>query len=331
MWRCRTPSIAGGPGRASRGRDCRVVAHVRDEAAGGQRSAVCGGATSVILGSSSRRRRRGPSRSPHARRSAPAVPSARRRRRARRRPRGRCGRRGGADRTSGCRCRCRSPRRRRRVAACAGPVGSSPAHTEPAVSRKLMVIGAAVPGTPSMRASPRRRRRPAGVSDVMSDGMPVFSVSMRGGRFVAAARSVPVSSANGRTAASMLPQFGVVSTRVAVGLQLGEQEFEIHPGLLLAATMPTLLVSGSAPPRPSIWRRSGDPIAASSTGSRSATIGRKVRGAEERSARRAAAHEPAGNGGLHGDLSERPRLHGRARRPYCAPVRASIENPASLY
>ena len=34
------------------------------------------------------------------------------------------------------------------------PVGRRPAHTEPAVSRKLILIGAAVPGAPSIRALP---------------------------------------------------------------------------------------------------------------------------------------------------------------------------------
>jgi hypothetical protein len=34
--------------------------------------------------------------------------------------------------------------------------------------------------------------------------------------------------------------------------------------------MPALLVSGWAPPRPSIWRGSGEPMAASSTRSRAA-------------------------------------------------------------
>jgi len=34
------------------------------------------------------------------------------------------------------------------------PVGSKPGATEPAVSRKLILIGADVPGTPSIRASP---------------------------------------------------------------------------------------------------------------------------------------------------------------------------------
>ena len=34
------------------------------------------------------------------------------------------------------------------------PVGNREPHTEPAVSRKLILIGAAVPGTPSMRVPP---------------------------------------------------------------------------------------------------------------------------------------------------------------------------------
>ena len=36
----------------------------------------------------------------------------------------------------------------------ARPVGSSAPHVEPAVSEKLRAMGAAVPGTPSMAASP---------------------------------------------------------------------------------------------------------------------------------------------------------------------------------
>ena len=37
------------------------------------------------------------------------------------------------------------------------PVGSSAPHVDPAVSEKLRGIGAAVPGTPSMRAVPSYR------------------------------------------------------------------------------------------------------------------------------------------------------------------------------
>ena len=44
--------------------------------------------------------------------------------------------------------------RRRRSTSTARPVGRSAPHVEPAVSEKLSGIGAAVPGTPSMRASP---------------------------------------------------------------------------------------------------------------------------------------------------------------------------------
>ena len=66
----------------------------------------------------------------------------------------------------------------------------------------------------------------------------------------------------------MLPQFGVVSTVSLSELQLREQEIEIDAGPRALETMPTLLVSGCAPPSPSIWRLSGEPITASSTLSR---------------------------------------------------------------
>ena len=69
--------------------------------------------------------------------------------------------------------------------------------------------------------------------------------------------------------------------------------------------MPTLLVSGCAPPRPSIWRLSGEPITASSTWSRVGDVGGQVGGLEERAARGAAAHEQAGNRGLHGVRTRR--------------------------
>src|SRR5690348_11963680 len=47
------------------------------------------------------------------------------------------------------------------------------------------------------------------------------------------------------------------------------------PGRGEADTMATLLVRGSAPPTPSIWRGSGEPMAASSTRSRNAgSVGR---------------------------------------------------------
>ena len=40
------------------------------------------------------------------------------------------------------------------ISSTARPVGSSAPHMEPAASEKVSAIGAAVPGTPSMRASP---------------------------------------------------------------------------------------------------------------------------------------------------------------------------------
>src|SRR5258707_1354188 len=59
------------------------------------------------------------------------------------------------------------------------PVGSRPEQTEPAVSRKLISMGAELPGAPSMRAEPSYSTWPPGVCTVMSAAMPVFSVSTR--------------------------------------------------------------------------------------------------------------------------------------------------------
>ncbi len=140
-----------------------------------------------------------------------------------------------------------------------------------------MVIGAAVPGTPSMRASPWYSTRPPGVATVMSHCMSVLSVSTRKVLVSPRAATIPVSSANGTTAASMLPQLGVVSTVSLSGCSCANRKSRSTPGLLPWRTMPTLLVSGCAPPRPSIWRRSGEPMTASSTRSRWAmSVGRSA-------------------------------------------------------
>ena len=53
-------------------------------------------------------------------------------------------------------------------------MGNNAPHTEPAVSRKLMFTGEAVPGTPSMRALPAYSTRPPGVCTSMSHSVPVF-------------------------------------------------------------------------------------------------------------------------------------------------------------
>ena len=148
------------------------------------------------------------------------------------------------------------------------PVGSRPGATEPAVSRKLIVIGAEVPGAPSMRALPSYSTWPFGVSTVMSHCMSVLSVSTRSVVVSPCGLTMPVSSANGTTAASMLPQLGVVSTVSLSGCSWANRKSRSTPGLLPLDTMPTLEVSGCAPPRPSIWRLSGEPITDSSTLSR---------------------------------------------------------------
>ena len=148
------------------------------------------------------------------------------------------------------------------------PVGSRPLQTDPAVSRKLIVIGAALPGTPSIRASPAYSTRPPGVATVMSHCMSVLRVSTRNVLAAPRGATIPVSSANGTTAASMLPQFGVVSTVSLSGCSCANRKSRSTPGLLPGETMPTLLVSGCAPPRPSICRGSGEPMTASSTRSR---------------------------------------------------------------
>ena len=151
------------------------------------------------------------------------------------------------------------------------PVGSSPEHTEPAVSRKLIAIGAAVPGTPSILALPSYSTRPPGVCTVMSHCMSVLRVSTRSVVVSPCGCTRPTSSANGTTAASMLPQLGVVSTSARSTITWAKRKSRSTPGFVLRRTMPTLLVSGLAPPSPSICRLSGDPSAASRMRSRLTT------------------------------------------------------------
>ena len=148
------------------------------------------------------------------------------------------------------------------------PVGSRPEQTEPAVSRKLISMGAELPGAPSMRAEPSYSTWPPGVCTVMSAAMPVFSVSTRKVLVSPREETMPVSSAKGTTPASMLPQLGVVSTVSLSGCSWAKRNSRSMPSLSERLTMPTLLVSGCAPPTPSICRLSGEPMAASSTRSR---------------------------------------------------------------
>ncbi len=98
------------------------------------------------------------------------------------------------------------------------PVGSSaPPVLEPAMSRKSITIGAAVPGTPSMRASPSYRTRPPGVCTVATAMLAVFTMWMRTFVSPSAAATRPFSIANGPIPASMLPQFCDASTRGSSG------------------------------------------------------------------------------------------------------------------
>ena len=105
----------------------------------------------------------------------------------------------------------------------------------------------------------------------MSLKVPVLRVSTRKVVTSPVALTRPVSNPNGATAASILPQFGVVSTRASLTETCAKRNSRSTPGFCPVRTIPTLLVKGSAPPSPSIWRVSGDPITASSTASRSGT------------------------------------------------------------
>src|ERR1041385_3538174 len=112
----------------------------------------------------------------------------------------------------------------------------------------------------------------------MSHVMSVLSVRTRNVLVSPRGATSPVSSANGTPAASMLPQVAVTSTVSSPGCSCANRKSSSTPGASPRLTMPTLLVSGCAPPRPSIWRLSGEPITASSTRSRVAgSAGRSPR------------------------------------------------------
>ena len=96
------------------------------------------------------------------------------------------------------------------------------------------------------RARPRIPRGPPGVCTSMSHSVPVFLVSTRSVVTSPRAATRPLSIANGTTAASMLPQLGVVSTSASRSRHLREQEFEIHAVLCPARRCPPC---SSADPR----------------------------------------------------------------------------------
>ncbi|EWS65042.1 hypothetical protein Y695_01712 [Hydrogenophaga sp. T4] len=92
------------------------------------------------------------------------------------------------------------------------PVGKSCPVTAPQASRKFSSTGAAVPATPSMRASPSYVTLPPGVHTVTSICEPVLTLWMRTVVVPSCAGISPCSIANGATPESMLPQLGRVST-----------------------------------------------------------------------------------------------------------------------
>ena len=124
------------------------------------------------------------------------------------------------------------------------PVGSSEPQTEPAVSRKLMLIGAAVPGTPSMRASPAYSTRPPGVWTSMSLRVPVLRVNTRKVVTSPVGLTRPVSKAEGRHRGQHVAAVRRGIDPRFLDRDLREQKLEVHPALAPARTMPTLLVSG---------------------------------------------------------------------------------------
>ena len=122
-----------------------------------------------------------------------------------------------------------------------------------------------------MRALPSYSTRPPGVCTSMSLRVPVLRVNTRSVLTSPRASTRPVSIPKGTTAASILPQFGVVSTRASVTDTCANRNSRSTPAVRPGRTMPTLLVSGSAPPRPSICRASGEPMMRSSAASRDST------------------------------------------------------------
>ena len=89
------------------------------------------------------------------------------------------------------------------------PVGSSAPHEPPAMSAKSSVIAAAVPGTPSIAASPPYSGRPPASGNVAVARLSVFTMKIRTDAVVAPGSGAtrPRSTANGPMPARMLPQF----------------------------------------------------------------------------------------------------------------------------
>ena len=113
------------------------------------------------------------------------------------------------------------------IASTAEPVGSSEPQLEPATSRNSIGIAAAVPGTPSMRASPSYSTAPPGVGTCATAMLPVFTMWMRTGVVAPATGTSPFSIAHGPTPARMLPQFWLSLTSRLVDHDLQEQVVDI--------------------------------------------------------------------------------------------------------
>ena len=141
---------------------------------------------------------------------------------------------------------------------------------EPATSRNSSGIAAAVPGTPSMRASPSYSTAPSGVGTCATAMLPVFTMWMRTGVVVAGDRHEPVLDRPRADAGENVAAVLAVADFGLVDHDLQEQIVDVGMRRARDALMTaTLLVSGCAPPTPSICRASGEPMAASSTRSRS--------------------------------------------------------------
>ena len=91
-------------------------------------------------------------------------------------------------------------------------MGKSAPQNEPDVSSTSIMIGAATPGTPSMRASPWYSTSPPGVRMRAMALSPEFTMWMRTTVSPSSAGRSPCSMANGPTPASMFPQLGLTST-----------------------------------------------------------------------------------------------------------------------
>ncbi|MFT6775862.1 MAG: hypothetical protein ACJA1L_003585 [Paracoccaceae bacterium] len=93
----------------------------------------------------------------------------------------------------------------RSITSCRLPVGGSAPQDDPTASMKFSAAAAAVPGTPSMAASPLQRTPPPRVSMLASTRAPVLTAWMRTAARSPVAATSPISSAAGPTPDRVLP------------------------------------------------------------------------------------------------------------------------------